>query len=106
MSDFIRLSVKTSLSQCEIFQILVESLPDMSWRMGDSDTQGLYVSGRGACYEQIQIWLDDSVADVSINLRGVICVDQERDIWRSRFIDNVMMKALIKIGELGTPAFF
>lgn len=106
MSDYVRISVKTNLDQREIFQILVECLPDMSWRMGNSDEQGLYVSGLGTFDEQIQLWLNDQSAEISINVRGVVCADQERAIWKSSFVSDVMTRVLPKIGEVGPSVFF
>ncbi len=101
MKDFFSTSIKTNLSQEDIYSIVSKNLPEFSWRMGDSDSQGLFISGNGKNTEQIQLWLDENLVDVTISLRNVKTDDSNRDEWKKNLINKILISVLPNIGEIG-----
>jgi len=101
MKDFISTTVTTDLGQEDIFSIVNRSLPSFLWRMGDSDSQGLYISGHGENTEQMQLWLDNDLVDVTISLRNARGSDISRDEWKNKLVNKIINEVLPTIGKVG-----
>jgi len=101
MKDFIHISISTQLSQKEIHSLLSVKLPEYSWRMGDSDYQGLYITSIGSELGQIQVWLDDEPAVVTISLRGNQQSRADREEWKENLINGIIRGVLPAIGVVG-----
>lgn len=71
MKNFIRFQVQSKLKQDQLFELTKRSLPEFDWRRGDSDAQGLYVSGLTTDLIQIQFWFDDGFVDTTVSFRSV-----------------------------------
>lgn len=100
MTSFIRASVKTAMTQREIYTLVSLALPEFLWREGSSDAQGLYVTGIKEDAGQIQFWLDDDAVDSTVSFRGA-CPNQYGREWKEAFFDNFITNILSAIGEVG-----
>ncbi len=100
MTNFIRASIKTRLTQREIYTVVSMALPEFLWREGDSDAQGLYITGIREDVGQIQFWLDEDVVDATVSLGGARSTPQNSE-WKEDFFDNVISSIFPSIGEVG-----
>lgn len=71
MRDFVRIAVTTAFDKDHVLGRAKAELSDFTWRGGDSDMQGPYVAGTNAHGVKIQIWLDETPADVTLSFRQI-----------------------------------
>jgi len=67
MKDFITYNIESILNQSEIYNTANKTLSDFTWRGGDSDSQGKYVSGRNPNDVHIKIWLGEDPVEMSVS---------------------------------------
>ena len=95
MKDFVRIDLTSELNRVDILHVFSRDLPDFTWRTGDSDAMGGYVSGLDESKVQIQIWTDKSPMDLFISFRA-----SKSDLeYRSRVLDRVR-QSLLEIGQV------
>jgi len=99
MKDFVRATINTELTQREIYYLVSQALPEFFWREGDSDAQGLYITGNKEDFGQIQIWFDEGAVDVTISLRAAR-TSGLNEALKEEFFSNVISNVLPIIGEV------
>lgn len=96
MKDFVRIDIISTLENAKVFDALSLEFSKFSWRRGDSDAQGEYVSGRNQNKVHIQCWSSENPMILSISFRGSEMDMQEREEILKKIIDNVVPR----IGEI------
>ena len=70
MSNFISLDIDSPLSPDAARDLIADRLPEFSWRRGDSDAQGPYLSGVSTAGVRIQCWVGENPMAMSISFRS------------------------------------
>lgn len=97
MKDFLSIDIDSTLLNGDVFVILSDGLPEFSWRQGDSDAQGAYVSGRNPEGVQIQCWTGEAPMQMSVSFRGAKDVPEEA---RAHLVNRLLADLLPRIGRL------
>jgi hypothetical protein len=100
MRDFVSADLRTSLSQVEVHERLASLLPHFSFRMGDSDANGLYVSGVDEEQAQLKVWLGEDPATLTLSTRGWRVGVTNRDEAKRMLWEQLTRKVLPALGEL------
>jgi len=95
MKDFVSVDIDSTLSNDDVFEILSGGLPTFSWRRGDSDVQGLYVSGLDADGVKIQCWTGERPMAMSVSFRSA---KGAKDEAKKRLMDQLLNEFLPRIG--------
>jgi hypothetical protein len=95
MKDFISIDVTSTSDSLKILEILSRELPEFTWRAGDSDAAGGYVSGMNQEDVFIKIWTDEKPMELSISFSSAK-VDLER---RKQIVDQVS-KSVTQFGKI------
>jgi hypothetical protein len=69
MNNFIRIDIDSKLDSKSILEIFLRELPDFTWRLGNSDAQGSYVSGTNSEKIKIQCWTDGNPMAFSMSFK-------------------------------------
>ena len=105
MRDFVSVDLRTHLTQIEVHQRLTLMLPRFTFRMGDSDANGLYVSGIDDEQAQVKVWLGEDSASLTLSLRGwragVTNREEAKQLWWDRLTNEVLpsLGEVVKIVE-------
>lgn len=105
MRDFIAIDLRTSLSQAEVREQLESLLPHFRFRMGDSDLNGRYVSGADEEQAQLQVWLREAPATLTLSLRrwrvGATNRDEAKGVLWARLTAEVLpaLGEVVRISE-------
>lgn len=79
MNEFLYIEFVSDESRDDLYDLLVLNFPDYRWMCGDSDIQGLYITGANEESVQIQLWLEEpEVMTVSFSLAWVGEPDRDR----------------------------
>lgn len=70
MKDYVNIDINSELDNIQVHSVLSRTLPDFTWRMGDSDMQGGYVSGRSEAGVYIQCWTGESPFALTLSFSG------------------------------------
>ena len=89
MKDFISLDVQSDLGKKQILEILSRELPEFTWRSGESDAQGGYITGRSSDSVQIQCWTSERPLSLSISFRSAKGDQARRTDLAHRFVDHL-----------------
>lgn len=65
-------------------------MPDFSWRMGESDMQGGYVSGRNEAGVQIKCWTDENPFAFTISFSNTPLSESDAAELVNRITQNVL----------------
>lgn len=99
--DFITADFHSDLSQSEIYDKLVETLPDFDWHTGDSDAMGPYIKGENKDFVNIELWLDDNIIEFSISFRSL----KSELLYSKKQIDELVKLVIDKLSAfLGKPS--
>lgn len=98
MNDFISIDIESRLSDGDVFAIFSESLPSFTWRRGDSDAQGPYVSGVDSHGVKIQCWTGESPMAMSVSFRAAKVGDEARELLANAILQEV-------VPRIGRPMF-
>jgi hypothetical protein len=96
MKDFVSIDIESRLSNDDVYLILSSGLSEFSWRRGDSDMQGPYVSGRDANSVTIQCWTGENPMQMSVSFRGVKDVSQSE---QEQLIKKLLNDLVPQIGK-------
>ena len=99
MKDFILYDIKSELNQSDIYSKLLVLFPDYDWRLGDSDSQGKYISGRDKNNIDIEIWLGDTPIGMTVCFRGVWENSNNREEEKQKIINLLEKKFIPYLGE-------
>ena len=94
--NYLTYEIDSALGRREIRDILQEALPEYSWKTGDSDAIGGYVSGRSAERVSIKVWTGQSPHEAAISYRSATSDESSRAEAASQFLDVVASR----IGEI------
>ncbi len=70
MTQFLTITITSTLRGEAVCNLIVEAMPNFSWRHGNNDTQGDYVSGASPTGEQIQCWVDNVPMAFTVSFRS------------------------------------
>jgi hypothetical protein len=70
MKDYVCIDIRSDLDQAGWRELLKAALPDFTWRGGDGDAQGPYLTGRRADGVHIQCWMGEAPATMAVSFRG------------------------------------
>jgi hypothetical protein len=100
MKDFITIEFQSTCKQDEVIAVLKAHLPDFQWRCGDSDMQGLYVSGRNSDLVNIQFWLSEPPMSATISFRNSWLDIASRDTLKKEILNKVVIDTIPVLGKL------
>jgi len=89
MNEFIKIEFRTSENQDNLCKLLISHFPYFEWRKGDSDMQGLYISGMNNESVQIQLWLEKNSEAMTISFRSLSGEKDEREKFKHKIYNNV-----------------
>lgn len=98
MKEFISADVDSSLSDAEIQNVMMKSLPDFTWRSGDSDMQGKYVSGINGDKVNVKVWMGERPLVLTISFRSLASNILERESKKGALIDLVKYQIIPALG--------
>ncbi|MGO4502934.1 MULTISPECIES: hypothetical protein [unclassified Dyella] len=90
MNDFISIDIESGLSDGDVFAIFSEALPGFTWRRGDSDAQGPYVSGIDSQGVKIQCWTGESPMAMSVSFRAAKVDDEARELLANTVLEELV----------------
>ena len=96
MSDYLTFAIDSALSRLEIRDVLQDALPAYSWKTGDSDAIGGYVSGRSAARVSIKVWTGQSPHEAAVSFRTATLDESSWTEVARQFLDVVASR----IGEI------
>lgn len=96
MKNFINVDILSELEKIKVHSVLLEYMPDFSWRMGESDMQGGYVSGRNEAGVNIQCWTGETPFAFSISFSNTTLTELEA----TELVNRITQKVLPHIGEI------
>lgn len=101
MKDFITYDIKSELSRDEIFENAIRILSNLEWRKGNSDSQGLYISGNNKQKITIQLWVSETPIEMFISFRSAwLGCDKEYENSQKQELINIVETSFIpSIGE-------
>lgn len=99
MKEFILADIESNLGDSEIQDLVIKFLPDFTWRSGDSDMQGRYLSGISADSATIKIWMGERPLVLSISFRSVSPNIPERESRKAAIIDLVKDQLIPALGK-------
>lgn len=97
MKDFVTYDVRCTLVKQYVLDIVTRNLPDFTWRQGDSDSQGPYISGTNRDDVQIKLWLGESPVSISVSFDDVWIGEPDREDRKGaliQLIDNAVVPRL------------
>jgi len=100
MRDFISIELRTRLPQVEVHEKLSEALPAFSFRMGDSDANGPYISGIDGEQAQVKVWLGEDPAGLTVSFRGWRPGAPDRDEAKKEIWGTISEVILPRLGEV------
>ena len=96
MKNFLCADINSSLNQVDIFKVFSQELTDFTWRMGDSDALGGYVSGRSQNGAVIKCWTSENPMQFSISFNSTkLDLLEREEIW-----DKISRNTIPRIGEI------
>ena len=99
MKDFITYDIESELKQHDVYQKGKNELSDFKWRMGDSDSQGKYVSGRDHNGVTLKLWLEtNTFIAMSVCFTDVWEDCNDREAKKENLIDLIEKKFISSIG--------
>ncbi|MDF3055779.1 MAG: hypothetical protein K0Q74_1686 [Gammaproteobacteria bacterium] len=101
MKNFINVDVVSELDKAKVYSILSECMPDFAWRMGESDMQGGYVSGRNEAGVHIQCWTDENPFAFTISFSNATLNESDAN----ELVNRITKKVLPQIGEVKEKNF-
>lgn len=96
MKNFINVDILSELEKIKVHSVLLEYMPDFSWRMGESDMQGGYVSGRNEAGVNIQCWTGENPFAFTISFSNTTLTELEA----TELVNRITQKVLPHIGEV------
>jgi len=99
MKDFISIDVESERTDGDVFSIVSEALPGFSWRRGDSDAQGTYVSGMDVQGVRIQCWTGQNPMAMSVSFRSAKAISEET---KRLLADAILREVVPRIGRVKT----
>jgi hypothetical protein len=96
VKNFINVDVVSELDKAKVHSNLSECMPDFSWRMGESDMQGGYVSGRNEAGVHIQCWTDENPFAFTLSFSNTTLTELEA----TELVNRITQKVLPHIGEI------
>lgn len=102
MKDFLSIDIDSMLSNSEVYDVLSAGLPDFSWRSGDSDAQGTYVSGMDLKGVRIQCWTGEKPMALSVSFRSAENIDEHS---KERLVGVLMSDLLPLVGHVTRSDF-
>ncbi|PMQ07553.1 hypothetical protein DyAD56_02175 [Dyella sp. AD56] len=99
MKDFISIDVESVLTDSDVLSIVSVALPEFSWRRGDSDAQGTYVSGTDVHGVKIQCWTGETPMAMSVSFRAARTIGEEA---KELLANTILREVVPLIGRLKT----
>lgn len=100
LKDYVSVSFDTKLDQESLYERLREALTNFSFRMGDSDAMGPYISGRDPDGAHIQTWLGEQPAAIEISLRSWKVGASNRDMQKNTLLHEIIDLFLPTVGNV------
>jgi hypothetical protein len=100
MKDYLVFSIKSILSQDDVFSLMQNELSDFSWRRGDSDAMGLYVSGERPDGVYLKAWLSEAPITLSMSFNDSFKKTPNEVLSKKTLFDRVSNDVLPKLGVL------
>lgn len=100
MKDFVTIEFQSTCSQDEVMTALKAYLSGFQWRGGDSDMQGLYISGKNTDSVNIQVWLSESPKTATISFRSSWLDVADREVLKQQLLNIVTLDTISSLGVL------
>jgi hypothetical protein len=100
MKDYLVFSMNSSLSQDNVFKLMQTALSDFSWKMGDSDAQGLYVSGVRSDGIYLKVWISENPIKLSMSFNESFKNSSDEALSKKILFDRVSNDVLPNLGVL------
>lgn len=101
MKDYVSIDVRpTTKENNKVFESVKLSLTKFSWRTGDSDALGPYISGRDADDITIQIWLGEEPYAMSVSFEGAWPDSADREIRKQDLLTMITNHVIPNFGEV------
>jgi hypothetical protein len=81
MKDFVSIDIESQLDRMKVLQVCAQQLPEFSWRTGESDALGGYVTGTNKDHVQIKCFTGESPMELSISFRRArVALDKRKEL--------------------------
>ena len=98
MKDIVTIEFDSICGQEKMLATFKTSLPDFQWRGGDSDMQGLYISGRNKNSVNIQIWISESPNAATVSFRSSWLEATNRDVLKQAVVAKIVNDIIPTLG--------
>ena len=102
MKDFVSFDLVSDLDPPSIFERAKGALPDFNWRMGDSESQGPYITGTNSDLVQVKLWLGEKPIAGSVSFNGAMVNAQDRERRKEDLFKQIEGTFLSSIGTMLT----
>lgn len=100
MKDFVRIDIDSNVNDDFAYKCVRRALPEFSWRRGDSDQQGPYLSGGNADHVDIQIWLGEKPFAMSVLFQDVWPNVPKREEKKEALIADILKNLIPTLGNI------
>jgi hypothetical protein len=100
MKNFISIDLESNLQSNQIVELILKELPQFEWHQGDSDTQGVYVSGKNKEGVQIKFWLDEYPIAASLSFRGMHLDTSNQETVKQQIFHEMIRIITKHIGKI------
>lgn len=100
MKDYLVFSMKSDLNQDSVFKLMQTALTDFSWKTGDSDAQGLYVSGARSDGVYLKVWISENPFKLSMSFNESFKISTDEAVSKKMLFDRVSNDVLPNLGVL------
>ena len=90
MKDFLTIEFEPRLDEEMMCGAFTTQFPEFSWRRGDSDSQGRYISGTNDALVQIKCWMGEKPMDPTVSFRCAWIGAGERQNKKNDLLDRLL----------------
>lgn len=100
MKSFTIFDVQSNLGQDAVFNLMQNKFQDFSWRRGESEMQGLYVSGSSPDGIHVKIWLSDSPTSLTVSFDDAWSNFADAENLKQKFLNEISLEIIPALGIL------
>lgn len=100
MNSYLAVTLDSALSKENVREVCQELLPEFTWKFGESEYEGTYVSGRRKDVGNIQCWTDDPPVAFTVALLATVPDQERREIMdRAKKVVAPRLGRVLKVEE-------
>ena len=100
MKEYVSIDIQSNKDVATVIGLCNQLLPDYSWKSGDSDAQGPYLSGKNKDSVKIKIWLGEAPYEMSISFQNSWLQSQDKEDKMKNVVSNITNNVIPNFGQV------